>query len=460
MTKETQAIVEQLLNGWSGERAPMPSVQPLLSIVGPADEEQMSALTGAVVTDIHNASNDLLAHYLGWTIKALGEWQPDADRYGLRLTAGLVAVKFWDIGDGFWAKLSQHHPQHEGLVSGLKRLVSGAKTEVVVPIGAPQYEIEILESLRKAEARGDWAELEAKTSAFRDRNEHTYPLTEAIRGLYRLAPNELIALADRQTTWFDVRPLAGALRTADALELACRSASGLVRFAALEAVLRLRRPLTALETEALANLFREMSSDEEAWPSWLSVFNRSPTRFPHIQHALGQALPRCTDIALRAYVDSINLSTPTAHGRIEVAVCLSEFSATASMEARRSLSRRAWDRWTIWNFGVEGNDETATADKSELDYAVLMWLGSFEDKESVTQEMQRVESEFLLIEKDWHSDIMGLQRKVSRLTARWKIYAIAQLKGADAPDAYFGEDAPTMDFPMSDFHRYRYAPIR
>ncbi|TAY17114.1 hypothetical protein ELH91_10215 [Rhizobium leguminosarum] len=420
----------------------------------------MSALTGAVATDIHNASNDLLAHYLGWTIEALGEWHPDADRYGLRLTAGLVAAKFWDIGDGFWKKLSQHHPQHEGLVSGLKRLVSGAKTEVVVPIGTPQYEIEILESLRKAEARGDWAELETKTSAFPDRNEHPYALTGAIRGLYRLAPNELIALADRQTTWFDARPLLGALRTADALDVACRSASGLVRFAALEAVLRLRRPLTALETDALANLFHEMSSDGEAWPSWLATFNRSPTRFPHIQHALGKALPGCTDIALRAYVDSIDLSTPTAHGRIEVAACLREFSVTASIEARRSLSRRAWDRWKNWNFGVESNDETSTADKSELDYAVLIWLGSFEDKDLVAQEMQRVESAFLLIENDWHSNIMGLQQKVSRLTARWKIYAMAQLKGAHAPDAYFAKDAPAMDFPMSDFHRHRYTSIR
>lgn len=165
-------------------------------------------------------------------------------------------------------------------------------------------------------------------------------------------------------------------------------------------------------------------------------------------------------IGLRAYIDATTLSTSTAHGRAEVAACLEEFSTTASMEARRSLSRRAWDRWTIWNFGVEGNDETATADKSELDYAVLMWLGLFEDKELVSREMQRVEGELLLVEKDWYSNIMGLQRKVNRLTARWRIYAIAQLKGTDAPDAAFEEDVAIVGPPISNFHRQRHVLIR
>ena len=30
-----------------------------------------------------------------------------------------------------------------------------------------------------------------------------------------------------------------------------------------------------------------------------------------------------------------------------------------------------------------------------------MWLGLFEDKELVSREMQRVEGELLLVEKDW-----------------------------------------------------------
>ncbi|WP_040678432.1 hypothetical protein [Rhizobium mesoamericanum] len=55
--------------------------------------------------------------------------------------------------------------------------------------------------------------------------------------------------------------------------------------------------------------------------------------------------------------------------------------------------------------------------------------------------MERVEGKFLLVEKDWYSDIMGLQRKVSTRTARLRIYVIAQLKGADAPDAAHKQQA-------------------
>jgi len=461
VTRETQRIVEEILANWSGEQAPMPSVERILASEIPDTEDPLDALTEAVITDINRASNDTsaLTNYLGWTIASLGEWGADDDRYGRRLVAALVAAKIWDVGDGFWPKLAKHYPHNEGLISGLKRLASGTKAEVVVPLGTPRYEIEILESLRKAEARGDWVELEQRTSAFHNRPGHTYALEEAIRGLYRLAPDEAIALADRQTTWFDARPLTGALRTADALYLARRSASGHVRFAALETVLRDRRPLTSLETDALANLFREMSSDVEAWPTWLSMFNRSPTKYPHIQHALGRALRDCTGIGLRAYIDAIGLSTPTARGRVEVAACLNEFSAAAPLEARRSLSKRAWERWTAWDFGANGDDETISADSSELDYAVLVWLGCFEDKALIELEMKRIESDILLVEHEWHSDITALQRKVNRLAARWKIYAIAQLKGADAPDTAFEEDAPIAGPPMPDFYRDRYALI-
>lgn len=437
-----RSALEELMLSWQGEIVAPPSLGGLIatSLAGnaAADVQSMNAAarldfpalpqSGRDVNALGTPARSNLVGLFGWTIDTLSNWTPGADPNGARLEGALVAVSHWARCGDFWALTSHLLSQRPILPAAFELVLRQRSTTFQTLPGARIWEREHLLALQQAEAVQDWVRVAELTAVFKRRQRLDCSASQALRGLFVLDLPRLTNFVDRLASWSDASFLFMALPLEDALRLASASTNGYFRFAAIEAITTSITSLPPSSSPALVRFLIALAHDGTAWPAWIRILNRFPVRHPQIQDSLGRALARTPDNALMSYVEAIELTTPEAHGRAQVAQCLEAFRHHASSARRRVLWRAAFDRWADWDFGDD--DSPSPMSHCELDYAVAAWLIEFADGPFLASEMSSFETRLRALEASWHPSGVKLIAKYNRLLSKYRMIAFADKRRA------------------------------
>ena len=158
----------------------------------------------------------------------------------------------------------------------------------------------------------------------------------------------------------------------------------------------------------------------------MTVFNRYPLRYPGLQPALGRVLPGASGAALQTYIDSINLVPGRQGSRDTVAVCLTEFRATATQQQQRLLWTMAFRRWSDWNFNLANPEQHAFEIVwSELDYPVVAYSIDCLDAQARTQAQKKIFDQLTALDNQWHKSVTDCITAFNRLLSELQPYAHA-----------------------------------
>lgn len=437
VVSERARALASLLEAWDGQVEPLNRLEELIRRPEPPATELIGQLMAAVRGDLGdvpralaalpNLSPDEVLHLsrrLGWTVRALSDWEPHQDQPGLRIEAALASAAAWDEAGCIWDVLRPQLENRGLTLAALEIVLRGRAPQALIPDDTPIWEREHFRALQEAEQARDWAQLGDRAQAFQRPPVLDFCATQAVRGLASLDWLRLIRVADRAESWIHGHMLLSPLALADAFRVARASASGHVRFAALERVVRReRRTLSPDEETALRNLLIILARDEDEWPGWLALCNRYPVRCSHIQGALGRALACSSDEALRAYVNSISLDTSPGEGRDYATLCLTVFHARAKLSRRRVLWRRAYDRWQTWDFNrAEGQGFSGIA-RCIIDYAIVGWLIEGGNLEEIPDIEQVFECNLQAINLHWYPSLSEAATDFRRLISRYQVFA-------------------------------------
>ena len=447
-----RSALEEVMLSWQGQIVAPPNLGAFIatSLAGntAADVQSMDAAarldfpalpqSGRDVNALGAPARSNLVGLLGWTIDTFSNWTPATDAKGARLEGALVAVSHWARCGDFWAATRHLLNQRPILAAALEIVLRHRSTTFQTLPGAHIWEREHLLALQQAEAAHDWVRLAELTAVFKMRPRLDCSASQALRGLFVLDLPRLTKFVDRLASWSDASFLFTALPLEDALRLASASTNDNFRFAAIEAITTSIIRLHPSSSPALVRFLIALAHDGAAWPAWIRILNRFPVRHPQIQYALGRALARSPDSALKSYVEAIELTTPQAHGRAQVAGCLEAFRHHASSARRQVLWRAAFDRWADWDFGDD--DSPSPMSHSELDYAVAAWLIEFADGPFLASEMSSFETRLRALEASWHPSGVKLIAKYNRLLSRYRMIAFADRRRATAGSWLLGSE--------------------
>jgi len=90
---------------------------------------------------------------------------------------------------------------------------------------------------------------------------------------------------------------------------------------------------------------------------------------------------------------------------------------------RGVLWRRAFDRWSAWNFGDATGVEPQS--RSELDFPVAGWLIEFAEPDVLKDELDAFDERLRALEMQWHSSLSALVAYYNRLLSRYHMFAFA-----------------------------------
>lgn len=449
VTARVRALV-RLLEAWDGQVEPPAGVEAVIheceprmtdathrSLVEAARQDLGDVplvLTGLSTLDPEEVRR--LSARLAWTVRTLCDLGPDTDKPELRLEAALISAAFWDGAGGFWEAA---RPQLNGrriVAMVLPAVVRSRIPQTQVPPDAPVWEREHLRALEEVEQTCDWARLGELAQAFPHMPRLDVSAAQALYGVAALDRPKLIRIVDEVESWMHGYMLLGPLPLGEAIRISTASRSPHARFAAMERVVRRERRTLSLEAEAaLRDLLIVLAKDLTEWPSWLAMCNRYPVRNPHVQSALGRALARSSDGALRAYVDSIALSTLGGDGRAAVTRCLTVFRSQANARRRRALWLRAFERWREWDFNVADRNSNLNAiSTTEIDYAVVGWLVEGESPEAESDPDTEFAQGLHELERGWHPSFTAAISTFFRLLSRHQVAAHAMERSADGDD--------------------------
>ena len=368
-----------------------------------------------------------LARRLGWTVQTLADFDLNQERSRLWIEAALASTAAWDNNGSFWEAVRFRLSGRHSILNAFEMVVRSRTADSFVPEDASVWEREHYQDLQEADRGGDWDRLAERAHTFRELPRPDLCVAQATRALAVLDWPRLIRLADQAQSWLHGHMLLSPLPLADAFRLATASVGAHVRFAALERVVRReKRTLVPGEETALKNLLVVLAKDENDWPRWLAVCNRYPVRNPHMQAALGRALARSGERALRNYVDSISLHISHGEGRDCVTRCLSVFRSRASLPRRRALWCEAFERWRAWDFGQDKNQGLTAVARSVLDYGVVGWLVEGGIQEAPPNTDQAFEQELRALDMRWHASVSAAVSDFFRLLSRHQVLAHAR----------------------------------
>lgn len=159
----------------------------------------------------------------------------------------------------------------------------------------------------------------------------------------------------------------------------------------------------------------------------MNLFNSCPIRYPALQAALGVALAQARETAIDAYMGSITLTQPALPGnRQSIALCMRRFQASAAPAKRAILWRKAYERWSTWDFDrANFHSHLTWVSRSDIDYALVGFAVecmSEDDRENVGA---RVIAELNSIQDDWHVSTVDVVSEVHRILSRFQPYAHA-----------------------------------
>ncbi|MFC7694845.1 hypothetical protein ACFQY5_40135 [Paeniroseomonas aquatica] len=376
-----------------------------------------------------------LARRLGWTVKALADWDPHQDPSSLRIEAALASVSAWNVDGGFWEAVQARLRGCRLTIAAIEIVLRHRAPVARVPDDAPVWEREHLHAMQEAERARDWAELSKRARAFEQLPNPDPGARQATLALSLLDWPRLIRLANRSEGWLHSHLLIAPLPLVDALRLALASGNRYAQFATLERVAyREVRDLLPQEETALRNLLIVLAKDADDWPRWLAVCNHYPVRHPHMQAAFGRALARSDGTALQAYVESVSLSTSDSDTRANVTRCLSVFRARAGADRRRALWRAAFERWQGWNFAEDEGQNLTSLARSALDYGVVGWLIEGEQQRSFAELERFFSDDLRSLEMRWHASLSSAISEFFRLISRHQVMAHAKRRSAADAD--------------------------
>lgn len=453
------STLRRLLDVWDGEVVAPPGIEGVISELGAENADTMiGRLTAATQADLGDVPHALaaspgfaadetlhLARRLGWTVKALADWDPHKERSGLRIEAALASAAAWNSHGGFWEAVRPRLRGCRLTITALEIVLRGRAPQTRVPENTPVWEREHLQAMQEAERTQDWAELGERARAFEQLPRPDLSAQQATLALSFLDWPRLVRLADRSEGWLHGHLLMAPLPLAEALRLAAASRNGYARFAALERVAyREVRPMLPQEETALRNLLIVLAKDVNEWPRWLTVCNRYPLRHPHMQTAFGLALARSDEPALQAYVHSISLSTSDTDIRVNVTHCLSVFRARAGADRRGALWRAAFERWEAWDFAKNEEQNLISLARSALDYGVVGWLVEGQPQKSLANLEQTFVEDLRTLDMQWHASLSSAISGFFRLVSRYQVLSHASHRLAGDADWLPG---PSVELP-------------
>lgn len=378
-------VIEGLLQLAAGETVSAPHLDTLIANTAiatsmapfhQAARADFGDVPGLLATATHRAVQDpaKTGHRINWIVRKLADWRPATDPNGVQLFAALSAANVVDRDDSFWLAAASEIQKNRALSSALEIVAKRWNIRPEVLPEAPIWERESLNALLAADLRQEWRDLFVLGNQF-GLPDPDGAIQQAFRALALFDRPRLLKIADAATSWFDATLITSGLPLAQALILAETSKSDYVRFALIDRItVREVRPLDEEDTRALRNFLIRLGADFDMWPVALSILNSYPSRYSHIREALGRALAHLAPWALEAYVDSIELRASDKEGSLAVAGTLEVFRRHAPPWRQNVIWKRAYDRWTEWNFGANSGEGLDHVSSSALDYAVVGWV--------------------------------------------------------------------------------------
>jgi hypothetical protein len=377
-----------------------------------------------------------LAALMRWLIREFKAWSAANDPECRRLAALFAITSYCDHEDGFWPGLAPHLEIKPPLVEVLERRIAGLRAQPSASAASrsPISDGEIIGRFNAADDVGDWATIAFEWLRFGDLIFPDYFSAQSVQYLHKLAPDALSRAVDQLHQMVPVMQVLLALSVRKSIGLAIASGSPHVQFGAILRTLQRLRPqrgeIAPDENALLAQLLTQIASNDEQWRAWMRALNRFPIRYPPLQTALGTALAQGPESALAPYVDAVNLTTMGV-GRAQVAECLRAFRKTAPLSHRQALWRRAHERWTEWNFGLNDTLENLVKICScELDYAVVGYAVESMDAQAKSQRCSELVTTLSALPRSWHASVTDFRRSVNRLLSCFQPYLYAQQMGA------------------------------
>lgn len=428
-----------LLELWDGGVSIPPTVEQAISTCAGSDPASWNETLGAAVASDHHdvprsatalgsltpARRHDLARQLGWVIATLSSsgrlQQPPKTNPALE--AALFVAAFWDENGSFWLTAGNKIDEKKGVALALEVALRSRIARPEVPVDASIWLREQYDALAKADLTEDWEKL-GQLLHNTELPPYDLPGRQAVLGLHLLDRHRFVQVTDRANTW-TAQMLLEPLPLVEVLRIAVASRSGHVHFIALDMVRRIQKPLSSTEQRALRNLFIRLGHNPD-WPNFLAYCNRYPVRFPFLQVAMGQALARCSEQAIEAYVDSLSLTNADENMRVCTSMCLESFRRVARSDRRRMLWSKAYERWMTWNYGAETDETLHQIARGILDYAVMGWLIEFAPKPPLAFDYESAfKRDLQSLEAVWHTSVSTLSSAFFRMMSRYQLYAHA-----------------------------------
>jgi hypothetical protein len=386
---------------------------------------------------------------LRWAIGALRDWRLDEDPRREQLASIFVVTQYCGHAGEIW----KHFPPevanemlcHE-LASLLRRMRINVSTRGFSR--RPISDAEAIAELNRADEAGDWPALADHLRHLDDRGSPRTIAMQAAQYLHRFFPDAFVEVISsaRQTLFVAqlLEPFSGAV----ACEIALRSGNPYAEFVVTYRYAARDRTNKGESEEPhfqtlMSDLLVKVALDAPRWISWVQAFCRYPQYFPSIAKALGLALARVPANSIGSYTDAITLTSMRSVGRTVVGETLAAFRKEASIEQRKALWKRAFDRWEEWRFGAHmpgiAFHQIAF---SELDYAIVGYALECMSENQRQQELADIKRKLGGLVDQWFRTSSDFGKEKYVLLSRCQPFAHATTAPADwlATRAYLPYD--------------------
>ncbi|WP_336791729.1 hypothetical protein [Pantoea anthophila] len=357
--------------------------------------------------NLSNQEFEKLTCLFRWIKQEVTNWKNKNDPRRIKLVAIIVVVEF-TLDKYFWVTAPNDFRPSDEMLAMLERMLASI-TMVFVTRGLDTHiwESEAVERFQEADINGDWVGIAQGWRLIEPQFLPVFTTKQACQCLDRFAPQRLVEAVSvlRQTS--SIMSIVLSLSASSALHLGSKTINPHVQFAATYRATTIKNKREKLDEAAkffLFEILKKVSIDIPRWAAWMSVFNFYPSQYPELQESLGYTLANADDTSLQAYIDSISLCGSGQDTRFTVADCLRSFRNKADIKKRRTLWCMAYQRWSLWGFGLGKSEESLTKiARCELDYALVGYTVECLDEAqrqcmlvSLTNELQTVEDAWYL----------------------------------------------------------------
>ncbi|HWK44969.1 MAG TPA: hypothetical protein VNT30_09625 [Stellaceae bacterium] len=372
---------------------------------------------------------DRLVALLRWLSREVANWADADDLQRKKFVALLVAIRSVEMGGNFWSALPDHIQLNTDFLAALERVIAGSSSTFTTRgLAPPIWEQEAVAKFQEADRNADWVGIADGWRLIEHGFSPSFLIVESVQGLNRFAPDRLLKAIAGFRQIVCAMGVAHALAPVQALAIGNATDNPYVEFAAAHRALSHRSPLTCPMDEAgrqpLTDLLVKVASDAARWKAWMRVFNRYPIQA--MQPSLGSALAVVDDLAVAAFVESVELMGQASEGRQALAEGLRMFRVEAQLDRRRLLWKLAHERWVGWRFGQGDVHAHPTAiGYSELDYAIVGYALECVDDVGRSNAIRHTQDKLNAIDNAWYGEVTELISEWNRILSEFQPYAHA-----------------------------------